>query len=301
MNPPDAPTHAAAGTGSSGGLALSPGTPVVADFSGHLSLTAAAREDGRTVLAAQSFRAPFHLSKPYWDAEAGVLIVQVVNPTAGILRGDRLESEIQVRSGAALVVTTPSASRVFTMRDGAAAARQVFRVEAGGWLEVAPEPLVPHRGARFRQVTVVDVAAGGGLFFVDQLQPGRVAHGNEAWLWDTLCLELEVRVGGDLVLRERLDQGGADLKALAALAGSGPTACFANAVLIGEATGDGWQPAVRALHRDGLWVGLSALKAGGWSLRLIATDSVRLRQSLKDLRMILASAFPRLRADLRKL
>ena len=253
------------------------------------------------MLAAQSFRAPFHLSKPYWDAEAGVLIAQVVNPTAGILRGDRLESAIEVQSGAALVVTTPSASRVFTMRDGAAEAWQVFRVEAGGWLEVAPEPLVPHRGSRFRQVTVVEVAAGGGLFFVDQLQPGRVAHGNEAWLWDALCLELEVRVGGLLVLRERLDQSGAELKALAELAGSGPTACFANAVLIGAAADDGWQPAVRALHGNGLWAGLSVLKAGGWSLRLIATDSVRLRQGLKDLRAILASAFPRLRADLRKL
>ena len=61
----------------------------MADFSGHLLLRAAVREDGRTALAEQSFRAPYHLSKPYWDAEARVLLVQVVNPTAGILSGDR--------------------------------------------------------------------------------------------------------------------------------------------------------------------------------------------------------------------
>ena len=68
----------------------------MAEFSGHLLLRAAARANGRTALAAQSFRAPYHLSKPYWDADARVLLVQVVNPTAGILAGDRLESDIAV-------------------------------------------------------------------------------------------------------------------------------------------------------------------------------------------------------------
>src|SRR6185369_10218131 len=117
-------------------------------FSGHLHLRAARRDHGRTVLAAQSFRAPFHLSKPYWDEDVRVLLAQVVNPTAGILDGDRLESEIGVDAGASLLVTTPSASRVFQMRDGAAECRQHFTVADGGWLEVLPEPLVPHRGAR---------------------------------------------------------------------------------------------------------------------------------------------------------
>src|SRR5688572_614578 len=92
----------------------------MAEFFGHLALRAAAREDGRTSLVAQSFRAPFHVSKPYWDEDAKTLLVQVVNPTAGILSGDRLESEIAVEAGAALLVTTPSASRVFQMKEGTA-------------------------------------------------------------------------------------------------------------------------------------------------------------------------------------
>ncbi len=270
------------------------------ELSGHLRLEAAVRDHGRTVLAEQSFRVPFHLSKPYWDADAKVLIAQVVNPTAGILAGDRLESDIAVGEDAALLVTTPSASRVFQMNGGAAECRQHFRVARGGWLEVMPEPVVPHRGSRYRQMTSVEVAAGGALFFVDQLQPGRVGH-DEAWQWERLCFELEVRFAGELVLRERLDQSGADLRALAELAGSGPAACFANAVLIGDGTGEAWLPELKALHRDGLWVGVSALRAGGWSLRLVAPDSVRLRQGLKDVRRILAAHFPRLAADLRKL
>jgi urease accessory protein len=273
------------------------------EFSGHLSLRAAVRDHGRTVLVAQGFRAPFHLSKPYWDADAGVLVAQVVNPTAGILAGDRLESNIAVDAGAMLLVTTPGASRVFKMTaDGSAECRQHFSVARDGWLEFTPEPLVPHRGARYQQVTTIEIEAGGALFFVDQLMPGRVGHG-EAWQWQELRLELEARLDGELVVRERLDQTGESLRALAELAGSGPAACFANALLLAPATDASppWRAAIAALHRDGVWLGVSELRRGGHSLRVVAPDAVRLRATLRAVREILAGYFPGLAADLRKL
>ena len=274
----------------------------MAEFSGHLSLRAESRVDGRTVLAAQSFRAPYHLSKPYWDEDARALLVQVVNPTAGILSGDRLESEISVSAGAALLVTAPSASRIFKMTEGAAECRQRFVVAKDGWLEVMPEPLVPHRGSRYRQVTQIAVAPGGGLFFADVLMPGRVGHG-EAWEWEQLSLELEVHYGDRLVFRERLQQSGPELRSLAELGGTGLGACFGNAVLIGEDTAgdESWQKALVALHGNGLWLGLSRLTLGGWTLKLVAADGVRLREGLREVRRILAMRFPRLACDPRKL
>jgi len=272
----------------------------MAAFSGHLRLQAAVRSGGKTVLASQSFRAPYHLSKPYWDTEAGTLLVQVVNPTAGILEGDSLESDIVVGRGAALLITTPSASRVFKMRTGSASCRQQYQVAQDGWLEVLPEPLVPHRGCRYRQTSEVAVEAGGGLFLLDLLMPGRIAHGGEAWVWDRLCLETTVRLAGDLILRERFDTGGAELQALATLAGSGSQACFGNAVLI--ATGAApWLPAVAALHGEDVWLGVSSLRAGGWSIKFVAPDSIRLRQTVTRLRAILAAHYPRMACDPRKL
>lgn len=268
-------------------------------FSGHLHLKAEVRTDRRTVLAAQSFRAPYHLSKPYWDAEAQTLLVQVVNPTAGILAGDALELDIAVGKDAALLVTTPSASRAFKMRDGSAECSQHFSVAKGGWLEVLPEPLVPHRGCRYRQVTRIEVEKGSELFFADLLMPGRIAHG-EAWAWDRLCLETEVRLDGELILRERFEQSGDELKALAALAGSGPKACFGNAVLVAEG-GAPWLPAVAALHGEGVWLGVSPLRRGGWSIKFVAADSIRLRKALRTMREALASHYPRMACDPRKL
>lgn len=272
------------------------------ELSGHLALRAAVDSRGRTVLAAQSFRAPYHISKPYWDAETRTLLVQVVNPTAGILAGDRLESAIAVEPEAALLVTTPSASRVFKMKSGTAESRQHFAVAPGGWLEVMPEPLVPHRGCSYRQATRIEVAPGGALFFADLLMPGRIAHG-EAWEWRRLRLETEVRLGGELILRERFDQAGAELRELAELAGSGPSACFGNVVLVAApAENDAvWMKAVADLHRDGLWLGLSQLRFGGWSIKLAGVDGVKLREGLRALRRIMSGRFPKLACNPRKL
>lgn len=271
----------------------------MAVFSGHLRLHAATRDDQRTVLAAQSFRAPYHLSKSYWNADAETLLVQVVNPTAGILEGDVLESDIRVDERAALLVTTPSASRVFRMKNGSAECRQHFRVARDGWLEVLPEPLVPHRGSRYRQRTTIELESGGGLFFTDFLMPGRIGHG-ESWSWDRLCLETEVRIDGELVVRERFEQSGPELEALAALAGSGRKACFGNALLLASGSED-WLPEVANLHGDGVWLGVSPLRRGGWSIKFVAADSIRLRRTLAALRQRLAQVFPRMGTPTRKL
>lgn len=277
----------------------------MAELHGQLSLRAERRDDGLTAIGAQSFRAPFHISKPYWDADTGTLLVQVVNPTAGILSGDRLESSVEVAAGATLLLTTPSASRVFKMRDGSASGSQRFVVGAGGWLEVLPEPLVPHRGSVFRQTTSLEVAAGGAAFYADLLLPGRVAHG-EAWEWKKLVLELDVRAAGARLLHERFDQDGAGLRALAALAGAGEGACFGNAVLVApDLSGDAapaWRDGLHALQRDGVWIGASQLRlGGGWSIKFVAPDGVKLKQTLADIRRTLAPVFPHLRCDARKL
>lgn len=283
----------------------------MADFHGHLALRAAARpDDGVTTLASQSFRAPYHLSKPYWDADTRTLLVQVVNPTAGILSGDRLESAVTVGPDAAVLLTTPSASRVFCMRTGepSASSLQQFTVAPGGWLEVLPEPLVPHRGSRFHQRTVLDVAPGGSAFYADLLFPGRIAHG-ETWAWDRLILELEVRSGPALLLRERLDQTADHLHALATLARAGESASFGNAVFITPESASSaadpappWRAALHALQTDGIWIGASQLHTGaGWSIKFIAPDGILLRRTLASIRRVLAATAPHLTCDARKL
>ena len=43
-----------------------------------------------------------HLSKPHHDAET--LVLNVVNPTAGLLEGDEIDCRVDVQSGARLLL-----------------------------------------------------------------------------------------------------------------------------------------------------------------------------------------------------
>ena len=168
-----------------------------------------------------------------------------------------------------------------------------------------PEPLVLHRHSRYRQRTEVNVESGGGLFFADQLVPGRVGHG-EIWAWDALALDLRLKVHGKLTLVEHVGQSGPELQALARSVGFGEMAAFANAVLV-EPTpstasdSPSWRDAVRLLHQEDLWCGASEIAPRVWSLRLIGRDGVALRRGVAALRRVLATTVPALHCDLRKL
>ncbi len=268
-------------------------------LAGHLHLEAALREDGRTILAYQSFRAPFHLSKPYWDG--GVLQVQIVNATAGILAGDRLELAVRVADGAALLVTTPATTRAFMMRSGAAECRQFFSVAAGGWLEYAPEPLCPHRDCDYTQTTRLELAAGAEVFFTDTLAPGRVGRG-EAWAWRRLRIQLDVVLDGEPILRERLDGSGADLARTAAFYGA-REAWFGTAVIVSPrlAPDDPIWARVRELHGGGRWLGVTRLRRDGWIVRMVAPGGQALRDMLGEIRNLLTHSLKNLKNDRRKL
>lgn len=181
---------------------------------GHLHLDVARDEAGRTFIRSQSFRAPLHLSKPHTDE--GALVVNVVNPTAGLFDGDEVDIHITVESGARLVLTTPSAGRVYRARsDRPAKVCQKIHVAPGGFVEFFPELFIPQAGARYHQQTRLHVAEGGQLLYCEWLAPGRTARGEifqyEELLWDT-----DVWHGGILAARERyrLNPGDSSLTAL---------------------------------------------------------------------------------------
>ena len=108
--------------------------------------------------------------------------------------------------------------------------------------------------------------------------------------------------------RERLDQSAGHLRSLAALAGAGDSACFGNAIFVPAAPAaagtspPAWRAELHALHRDGVWIGASPLRAdAGWSIKFVTPDGVLLRRTLADIRRILSAAAPRLTCDARKL
>jgi urease accessory protein len=174
-----------------------------------------------------------------------------------------------------------------------------LRVEDSGWLDWWPEPLVPHAGSDYRQETTVSLARTAKLFFCEAIGPGRVALG-ETWAWRRLTLGLTIRQEERPILRERFDLSATHAAELARLGGQ-PTAWMATCVIIGVGDDPEISTAIRALHVTPVWIGASRLPGdGAWSLRIVAPDGQRLRDTLTEVRRIFAGRLPGLSLNLRR-
>jgi len=258
-----------------------------ASLSGNLRLVCASDPERGTYISAQSFSAPIHLSKPYWDGNA--LLVNVVNQTAGIFGGDRISTHVVVEPRARVFLSSPSAARFHPSQGREARLEQTFEVRAGASLDVFPEISIPQRDSRSFQKTNIRVEQGGELIYLETLAPGRVASG-ESFAFTSYRWWTDISVGGRPVHRERasIRPGDSSISGLAALF---PASYYAGIIVISSAS-EAWPAdfahAVSALG-DNVSSRIAAAKlcAGGWSIRLLAADSLTLRQGISNLRQLI--------------
>jgi len=256
-------------------------------LTGHLRLRCESRADGVPYISEQSFRAPIHISKSHLDE--GAVILSIVNPTAGFFDGDLLETDITVSKNARLVLSTPSASRVYRSRSAKVATNsQHFRIEENAALEWIPEPFIPHKGARYVQRTKIELHPTASLLFFDWISPGRVARG-EIFAYEQLRWEIDLETGGKLIARERYDLKpvGHSLEALRA---KFPAAHYLSVYAAGD-FGKNW-PATEldALSNDDIYLGHGPLPDGVFVIRALCRDSLAARKLLENLRILLHSA-----------
>ena len=259
-------------------------------LAGHFDITCTRDGQGRSYLREQSFSAPFHISKPYWNGHA--LLLQLASPTPGLFGGDRLTSSITLDEGARLRIITPSAGRAHTMNGNAAELRQTFCLAKGARLEFCPAPFIPQRLSRYKQSANISIEDGGELLMLETISPGRVAHG-ESFRYQAIDWECNVTYAGRLVLRERFVLE-PDSPAFAAMKQPFPQGYYASACIISEAAWDdaSWVGEINAIQSDDVRIGASRLVAAGWSIKLLAVDSLSLQRATIQLRQALARFFP---------
>jgi len=249
---------------------------------GHLHITCACDEKGRNFISEQSFSAPMHLSKPHEDA--GCLVVNLVNPTAGLFDGDEVEIIARVQPRAHLVLTTPSASRIYHSRSGRPAiVTQRILAGEGSFVEFYPEPIIPQGGAIYDQRTLINVAENAEVMFFEWLAPGRVASG-EAFLYRQLSWQTEILASEKLVVRERYRISPSDPASLASLTTKFACAHYLGAFILSEKPFP--EAEVSALNDDSTYLGWSPLRQGGWSVKALCADSLSTRRLLRKLRGI---------------
>jgi len=266
---------------------------------GSFEIICRCQPDGTTAIGHQAVSSPWHLSKPYWDGH--ILLVQAVNSTAGIFSGDHLTLDVSVNEEASVLLTSPSASRIHTMHHGEASLKQKITVSNQAWLEWMPELFIPQKGCRYRQSTEIHAERGASVYAVETLAPGRVAHG-EQFAFDRVEWSTRIMYDGKLILAERYPLTPQNLS-LQDLMRDGRARYFANALLIhsGELPFREWQHTLQQMISPPVQLGATQLTPELYVFRLVTDNSEQLKETLRQLRSLLAGHIPPLRQSARKL
>ena len=171
-------------------------------MNGHLSLRFE-RRGSCTVMTHNRSTLPLQASKPMELDGGGALCVMLLNPTGGLLGGDRLTTNVDLAKGAHAVLTTPSATKVYRTNSGPASHRTTVHLAEDAVLEYVPDHLIPHPGSSLDQSLSVNMGPGSRAIIIDGFSAGRVAR-KERWLFKELTTELMVSSSGQPICRDRI-------------------------------------------------------------------------------------------------
>jgi urease accessory protein len=253
------------------------------------------RAGRRTILTRSSCTSPWHHFPPSYLDDSGCACTWLVNPSGGLVGGDHVSVEAQLHAGTHVLMTSPSANRVY--RSLSEPAVQEVRISVGpeARLEWVPEVTIPFAGSRFRQSIHVDLAPGATVVLWDAMASGRVAM-RERWAFAAVENEIRIRtpLGGSVVERYRVVPG--RLPESVGLAESWDY--VASLFVIGDAVDaevwKGLEAAIAAIldERPGLVLGaVSTPAAPGLVVKLVA-------QSAPDLTVTLEAIWAVVRKDL---
>ena len=164
-----------------------------------------ARSEGRTILAQSRFSLPLQALTPLTLAD-GASYLMLLNPTGGVLGGDRLVTEIVQEADTHACLTTPSATRIYRTADKPAILETMIQLGEGATLEYFPDHVIPHIGSSLRQSLRLEMGRGSRAILFDSMASGRVAHG-ERWCFTEFDSRTDVYAGGQPIYlnRTRID------------------------------------------------------------------------------------------------
>jgi len=166
------------------------------------------RSGSRTVLTRSSCTTPWHHFPPSYLDDSGCAYTWLVNQSGGLVGGDHLSVEAQLHAGSHVLLTSPSANRVYRSLAEPSVQEVGLSVGTEARLEWVPEVTIPFAGSRFRQSIHVDLAPGATVVLWDAMASGRVAR-HERWAFASLENEICINtsLGKSLVERYRLVPG----------------------------------------------------------------------------------------------
>jgi urease accessory protein len=253
------------------------------------------RAGPRTILTRSSCTSPWHHFPPSYLDDSGCAYTWLVNPSGGLVGGDHVSVEAQLHAHTHVVMTSPSANRIYRSLSEPAVQEVRISVGPGARLEWVPEVTIPFAGSRFRQSIHVDLAPGATVVLWDAMASGRVAM-RERWAFAAVENESRIRtpLGGAVVERYRVVPG--RLPESVGLAGSWDY--VASLFVIGDGVNaeiwKGLEAAIAVIldEHPGLVLGaVSTPAAPGLAVKMVA-------RSAPDLTVMLEAIWAAVRKDL---
>jgi urease accessory protein len=248
----------------------------------------------------------------------GTSYLLLLNPTGGVLGGDRLRTEIDLGEQAAVCLSTPSATRIYRTggRSGGSTdgrtgeqigestsgppseIHTVLRLATGATLEYLPDHVIPHAGSHLRQTLRIEMQQGSRGIFLDAFAAGRVAQ-NEHWRFRQFDSRTEVTLRGKLIYLSRTNIAGAAQPATShsplvtrhsppSSLGCMSTYSYCASLLIVVDSFPDWRPVLASLRAEleavpGIIGGASLLTEAGCSARYLASSAIALHEATRRL------------------
>jgi urease accessory protein len=161
-----------------------------------------AKRDHRTIISYSYFTTPWKLLPPIYLDDTGAAYTLLVNPSGGLVGGDHLSIDMNVEQGAHVLISSPSANRVYRTEGKVSEQHVNITVGPGAILEWFPEHTIPFAGSRFRQILHATLAPGATLLLWDAVASGRIAR-EERWAFTDLENEIRITTASGSSLLER--------------------------------------------------------------------------------------------------
>jgi len=140
------------------------------------------------------------LRELYYDPYLpGLPYILLMNPTGGIVQGDRYSYKFHLNEGAEAFITDTMATKIYKMDLNYASKQVNVYLYKNSRLEFLPRESIAFVDSRWYQHAVFHVAEGSRFLYSEIFCPGRVARG-EFWDFDIYASKVIIEQNGRLLL-----------------------------------------------------------------------------------------------------
>ena len=242
------------------------------------------RRGSATIVARCRFTLPLQVLAPV-ALDDPAAVVSILNPTGGLLGGDRLAIDVHAGARAHAVLTTPSATRVYRAEGEPTLQAVQLSIGPGAVVEWVPDHTIPFAGSALRQAIDVELDETAGLILVDAFAAGRVAAG-EAWRFGLLESAISIRDARGWLLHDRFvlrGRAGEDDPAFDGLGFAEAHPYFASIAVVGAFDRDRFAADVQSLgaDADATSLGVAVLPRRGAFVRCLAATAPALLDAVE--------------------